>query len=223
VARGRQREQEHHAQRFRQGTAEFFHIAGGGAARNRRQCRGGHGDSEESQGKLHDTEGVAEPAHRAVHAAHGIDDGGCEIGVHHHVDLHGSIAQDGRDHQAEDAHQAGMIPIERHAKTESQAIERGHLPNQLQGTTEHYADRHALDAGQIQRRAKPDSQHYPEAYGAEVEERRSQGGNAEFIGGVEDSHGLRGECNQQQERKHGARHPDGEFEFAGHSGETRGH
>src|SRR5262245_60425106 len=102
--RRRDTEQKNQCQRMGQSAAELDVIRLRAAARKRRQCRCGNGYAKNTDGKLHETESVTQPRHRAVgyDAGSGIDNGGCKIGVDKNVNLYGSSADNRRPHQTED-------------------------------------------------------------------------------------------------------------------------
>ncbi len=105
-------QEQRHAQGAPQRASEFVHAVARRAARNFRQRGRGDGHAEQPQRQLQEAEGVAQPAHRPVeHVPRGVRQAGGDVGVHHHVDLHGGVSQDGREHQPRDGAHAGVPRI----------------------------------------------------------------------------------------------------------------
>lgn len=109
---------------FEECSTELVHLAASDTACDGRKGRRSHRHAEQTQRELHEAKRVAQPTHRAVQAAQRIVDAGGEIGVHHHVDLDRGVTQDRGNHQAQDALEAGVGPIDGKAKPEPQAMQR---------------------------------------------------------------------------------------------------
>lgn len=175
---------------------------------------GGDGDAEEADGKLNQTEGVVEAGDGAIGKVGG------EVAVDHDVDLDSGGADGGGAEKSKYLFEARIVPDEEPAGLVAKGDGPWNHDEPLGESADEDADGKTVNGALAESGVEDPSEKKADSDGDKVKGGGGEGGEAEVVEAVEQTHIDGGEREKEDEGKKDASEFDGEGDFPGDGGEA---
>ena len=175
---------------------------------------GGDGDAKEADGKLDKAEGVVEAGDGA------IGEVGGEVAVDHDVDLDSGGSDGGRAEKSKYLFEAWIVPDEKPTGLVAEGDGARNHDEPLGESTDEDADGKTVNGALTEGGVEYPSEKKADSDGDKVKGGGSEGGEAEVVEAVEQTHIDGGEGEKEDEGKKNSGEFDGQSDFSGDGGEA---